>query len=191
MLPYGLVTGRTAKLPKLCDLPRVNSRCESGILGEITNPGARDGEVLVERSGNRFRIVIPGKPIGKPRMTRSDKWKKRPATTRYWAWCDRVRAGIAAAGLTVPPAETVLAVNWAAYFEPPKSWPKKQRVAAIGTLHRAKPDADNLLKCWDALWPDGDSAIAAGTFRKEWGWESRVVLEIITETGLAAAGAAG
>jgi hypothetical protein len=30
-------------------------------------------------------------PIGKPRMTRSDKWKKRPEVMRYRAFCDEVR----------------------------------------------------------------------------------------------------
>ena len=27
-------------------------------------------------------------PIGKPRMTRADKWKQRPAVMRYRAFCD-------------------------------------------------------------------------------------------------------
>lgn len=30
-------------------------------------------------------------PIGKPRMTRADKWKQRPAVMRYRAFCDEVR----------------------------------------------------------------------------------------------------
>lgn len=30
-------------------------------------------------------------PIGKPRMTRADKWKKRPAVMRYRAFCDEAR----------------------------------------------------------------------------------------------------
>lgn len=30
-------------------------------------------------------------PIGKPRMTRADKWKTRPAVMRYRAFCDEAR----------------------------------------------------------------------------------------------------
>ncbi len=30
-------------------------------------------------------------PMGKPRMTRADKWKKRPEVLRYRAFCDEVR----------------------------------------------------------------------------------------------------
>jgi hypothetical protein len=30
-------------------------------------------------------------PLGKPRMTRADKWKTRPAVMRYRAFCDEVR----------------------------------------------------------------------------------------------------
>jgi Holliday junction resolvase RusA-like endonuclease len=185
-LPPNLITNRTAKLPKFIEQPIVNSRNEKSNWASVVNQGVKDRGVMCEKSGNRLRITIYGKPIGKPRMTQRDRWAKRPATTRYWEWCDRLRNGIAAAGFTVPPAETVAAVNWAAYFEPPKSWPKKKRFAAIGTLHRTKPDADNILKCADGLWPDGDAAIAAGTYRKEWDWSARLVVEIVVETGIAA-----
>ncbi len=30
-------------------------------------------------------------PIGKPRMTRADKWKQRPEVIRYRAFCDEAR----------------------------------------------------------------------------------------------------
>jgi hypothetical protein len=30
-------------------------------------------------------------PVGKPRMTRSDKWKQRPPVIRYRMFCDEAR----------------------------------------------------------------------------------------------------
>jgi len=42
-------------------------------------------------------ITVPGNPVGKPRMTRKDKWAQRPCVLRYREWADRARA---AAGIT-------------------------------------------------------------------------------------------
>lgn len=36
-----------------------------------------------------FSVV--GTPVAKPRMTKRDKWAKRPCVMKYWAWCDLVR----------------------------------------------------------------------------------------------------
>jgi hypothetical protein len=36
-------------------------------------------------------LIYPIVPMGKPRMTRADKWKKRPEVMRYRAFCDEVR----------------------------------------------------------------------------------------------------
>ena len=48
----------------------------------------------------------------------------------------------------------------------------------MGTLHRSKPDRDNIDKAvMDALFPE-DSGIAAGTIRKVWGEPPRVEGEI-------------
>ncbi|MBC8923069.1 RusA family crossover junction endodeoxyribonuclease, partial [Escherichia coli] len=37
-------------------------------------------------------------PLGKPRMTRADKWKQRPPVLRYRVFCDEVRLS----GITLP-----------------------------------------------------------------------------------------
>ena len=37
-----------------------------------------------------IKIIIPGTPVPKPRMTRRDRWKPRQCVTRYWAWKDAV-----------------------------------------------------------------------------------------------------
>jgi Holliday junction resolvase RusA-like endonuclease len=108
-------------------------------------------------------------------MTQRDRWKKRPAVVRYRAWADTLRA----AARQVPAAEQVLSLSWVATFEPPTSWSKKRRLEAIGTLHRAKPDASNILKgIEDILWPANDSALAAGQYEKRWGWQASLEIRI-------------
>lgn len=113
---------------------------------------------------NGLLIIIPGPPLGKPRQTQRDKWKKRPAVQKYRAWADLARL---CAGVLPPPA-IIARLDWKAYFAPPPSWSKKAAAAAIGQLHRQKPDRDNIDKAvLDALFPE-DSGIAAGTIAKFW-----------------------
>lgn len=122
----------------------------------------------------RMQIVIPGEPMGKPRMTQRDKWAKRPAVMRYRAWADLARLH----ARNLPDATQIKSLSWSAYFAPPKSWSRKRAQEAIGELHRAKPDRDNIDKAvLDALF-DEDSAIAAGYLEKRWDAESRLVITI-------------
>ena len=76
-------------------------------------------------------------PVAKPRQTRSDKWKKRPAVMRYRAFADEVRA----AGVEI--GETLSVVF---HMPMPKSWSKKDRTEMLGKPHQQKPDIDNLVK---------------------------------------------
>lgn len=108
-------------------------------------------------------FTIPGAPIGKPRMTQRDKWKKRPCVMRYRAWADSARA---AAPKDMP--KDPVDVNFTAYLPMPKSWSAKKREAMRGQLHRQKPDVDNIFKSLaDALWKS-DCGIAIGSFCKRW-----------------------
>jgi Holliday junction resolvase RusA-like endonuclease len=94
-------------------------------------------------------FVVPGVPIGKPRMTQRDKWMKRPCVLRYRAYADAIRRACP----NPPPAEQTVFVEVFARFEPPVSWSKSKREKAIGTLKRTKPDGDNCEKgIFDAMW---------------------------------------
>lgn len=120
-----------------------------------------------------LRITIPGVPMGKPRQTRKDRWNPQPAVMRYRSWADlaRLYAG------KLPAPETILRLDWTAFFVPPRSWKKADREAALGTLHRVKPDRDNIDKAvLDALFTR-DQAIADGRLTKLWATEAR--LEIV------------
>ncbi len=124
-------------------------------------------------------FIIEGKPIGAPRMSQRDRWKKRPCVLRYFAWRDKARE---AAG-ELPPTEQIESVSWVAYFEPPASWSKRKRAEHLGKLHRSKPDRDNLDKSLlDALFKE-DSQIASGEIQKRWGETDRFEVTIVYQEG--------
>ena len=125
---------------------------------------------------NIIEIVYFAKPIGKPRMTQRDKWAQRPAVMRYREWADGLRSLFVK---PLPPANQVKSLSWMATFAPAASCPKKMRVELMGTLHRDRPDRDNVDKAiLDVLFKE-DSGIACGSVEKRWGWENK--LEILIE----------
>ena len=107
-------------------------------------------------------------PMGKPRMTRADKWKKRPEVLRYRAFCDRVRL----LGVELPEAGAHVTF----ILPMPPSWSKKKRQAMVGKPHQQKPDKDNLEKAlMDAIYAD-DSHIWDSRVTKLWGEEGQIII---------------
>ena len=142
-------------------------------------------------------LVIPGLPVGKPRMTKRDRWLNppRPPVQKYRDWCDTVRESIKEQEVVIPDPMTVLDLSWTAYFPPPmrvqngrtkkgnlryRKTTEAEREAMIGELYRRKPDADNILKCMDAIFKE-DEAIAAGSYRKEYSQTPRTEVRITYE----------
>lgn len=108
-------------------------------------------------------VTCPFAPVAKPRMTRCDKWAKRPCVLRYREFADRVRKRFEGVSL-----EGVHSLSWTAYFPMPESWSKKRKVAVRGQAHYSKPDRDNVDKAiLDALFKQ-DSGISHGTLTKLW-----------------------
>ena len=108
-------------------------------------------------------IQLDIEPMGKPRMTQRDKWKKRPAVVRFHAFRDYVR--LKTNSLDISDAYSV---SWTAYFSMPKSWSNKKKEALKGQAHRQKPDRDNIDKAiLDSLMKE-DSGISEGKIIKRW-----------------------
>jgi len=93
-----------------------------------------------------MKIIARLPSIGKPRMTRSDKWKKRACVVAYRAWCDQMRIIAKEHGATPRVLETVYAISIRAYIGFPKSYSKKRRAELAGEPHTEKPDTDNIAK---------------------------------------------
>ena len=104
-------------------------------------------------------------PQTKPRMVRSDKYKKRECVQRYWAYKDTLI--LLAKSMNFP--EIKDRINLLEfYISMPVSWSKKKKEKYIGKYHQQKPDIDNLLKGFqDALLKE-DKQIADVLVRKYW-----------------------
>lgn len=108
------------------------------------------------------QIVAEVVPMGAPRMTQRDRWKKRPCVLRYHAFKDALRAQVG------PVPDGVNSLSWIAYMPIPKSWPKWKKKDMAGKLHDQKPDRDNIDKAiLDALFKD-DRKVATGRLTKRW-----------------------
>lgn len=108
-------------------------------------------------------------PVGKPRMTRSDKWKQRPPVLRYRVFCDEVRLN----GVTLPAsgAHVVFVLPM------PASWSQKKRNLMRDQPHQQKPDFDNLIKSLlDAIFDD-DAHVWDARVSKIWGDEGAIIIQ--------------
>lgn len=112
-------------------------------------------------------------PVGKPRQTQADKWKKRPPVMRYRAFCDQVRRN----KITIP--ECGYHVTFV--LPMPPSWSRKKRAEMNGKPHQQKPDRDNLEKALlDAVF-DEDCRVWDGRTTKLWGETGQIIIGEIEE----------
>ena len=99
-------------------------------------------------------------PVPAPRMTRSDKWAKRPCVMRYFAFRDEVKLR----KVTIEPFGSHIIF----YLPMPKSWSRKKKAKMLGMPHQQTPDTDNLGKAiLDAVFGD-DSHVYDIRFSKYW-----------------------
>ncbi|MGM8949042.1 RusA family crossover junction endodeoxyribonuclease [Enterobacter asburiae] len=107
-------------------------------------------------------------PIGKPRMTRADKWKTRPAVMHYRAFCDEARLR----KIYLPESGAHITF----VMPMPPSWSKKRREQFNGKPHQSKPDCDNMLKAlMDALFDD-DARVWDCRITKLWGEKGQIII---------------
>jgi len=110
--------------------------------------------------------------VAKPRMTRSDRWKKRPCVVRYWEFADKLRAAATEADFKLSNE-----VHMEFRIEMPKSWSKKKKGEMDGKPHQTKgsKDIDNLQKSiFDILRPGDDGMIHDVIARKFWSFKPSI-----------------
>lgn len=128
------------------------------------------------KSPRTLKFTIPGQPVGKPRQTQSDRWKKRPCVMRYRAWADKARA-------SVPKGESLgiyREISFVAYLEFPKSYSMTRTHILAGQPHLLRGDGDNILKAiQDSLFKE-DKMIWKFSGEKRWndGKGSRIEVEL-------------
>ena len=119
--------------------------------------------------------VAPVVPCPKPRMTRSDKWKERPAVVRYRQFADTLRAWASDNGFEPPEA----GLSMTFFLPMPPSWSKKKRAAMEGKPHQQKPDKDNLEKAvWDAFFGDDSRVWQTRTVEKRWARNGAIIFTV-------------
>jgi Holliday junction resolvase RusA-like endonuclease len=108
-------------------------------------------------------------PVSAPRMTQSDRWKKRPCVLRYFDFKEKVKAS----GIKVNECG-----DHVTFVIPmPKSWSKKKKGMMNRKPHQQKPDVDNLLKALlDAIFKD-DCKIWDIKATKIWGYEGSIIIK--------------
>lgn len=109
-------------------------------------------------------------PIGKPRMTRQDTWKKRKCVVKYWDFKDDIKKEASKHNIDI---SDFLVCDF--YIPMPKSWSKKKKTLMKGKPHKQKPDVDNICKAvMDALLPE-DSHIYKIDCEKYWSDTGKIV----------------
>ena len=116
-------------------------------------------------------LEIKIRPIGKPRMTQSDKWKKRACVLKYWHFKDCLINEAKKQNFILSDK-----IHIALYFKPNKSLSYNKAKQLIGKPHQVKPDYDNCAKAiCDALRED-DERIYESFTSKYYHEEDKIVI---------------
>ena len=118
-------------------------------------------------------LVFKGHIMAKPRMTRSDKWKVRKATSTYWAFSDLLTLQANLQGFTLSDR-----ISLTIDLPMPESWSKKKRAEMNMQPHTQKPDIDNILKSVQDILMKEDSSIWEIHATKRWTDKSEGLLII-------------
>jgi Holliday junction resolvase RusA-like endonuclease len=119
-------------------------------------------------------VSVNIKPIGAPRQTRADRWKKRKCVTEYHIYRDGLNAAFAKAGVSLADLGSCHRMDWYAEIPLKKSYSKVKCEKLCNRVHTEKPDKDNIEKgIMDSLYrdaPDGidDKEVACGWTQKTW-----------------------
>lgn len=108
-------------------------------------------------------------PVPKPRMTRSDKWKKRDCVVKYWKFKDECRRQ----GMILDNG-----MNITFHIPIPKSLSKKKQKEMIGKPHQKRPDLDNYYKAiLDSLFKEDSHIWHMSGLKKIWDTEGKIVIK--------------
>lgn len=137
------------------------------------NPGScvslNENKYVVDHTRQFYLFDII--PMGAPRMTQSDKWKKRPVVMQYRAYKDLLR--LQANTMQFSIGEYFDAV----YFLPmPDSWSNKKKLQMNGTPCKVKPDTDNITKGIKDCFSENDSNIWYERAEKRWAYRGSILI---------------
>ena len=110
-------------------------------------------------------ITLDITPVAKPRMTKRDKWAKRPVVENYWAFKKELSRLVKKEKVN-PEDYDSLVIGF--HVPMPESWSNKKRARMLWTMHQQRPDVDNLTKAvLDSLYKE-DSRVCSICAYKMW-----------------------
>lgn len=116
-----------------------------------------------------MKVTFFIKLMGKPRMTRADRWRDRPPVLRYREMRSDLQKAALESGFKLPDT------YWARIYLPmPDSWSEKKKLAFEGKPHQQKPDKDNLEKSIMDCLKKQDQTIWDSRVTKFWSKVPRV-----------------
>lgn len=119
------------------------------------------------------RIEFDITPIGKPRMVKSDSWRKRPVVENYWQYKDKLKERAEKFSYSVPE----ILENITFIIPMPESWSNKKKESFNGKPHQSKPDLDNIIKGFKDCLCDNDSFVHTyNNIRKVWGYSGKIII---------------
>lgn len=119
-------------------------------------------------------LTFPVNPFPKPRMTQSDKWKKRPVVVKYHIFKDSLNHYADEFNYTVGEQLSVVFI-----LKMPKSWSEKKKKEFDGQPHQQTPDLDNLVKAFkDALCLEDSYIHTYINMQKKWGREGKIIVNL-------------
>jgi len=119
----------------------------------------------IDPFGKNFKnfLSVKIRALGKPRMVRSDSWKKRPCVLAYWEYKKEL--------LRQLPRNFIMpnhGYHLVFYFSPRRSYSLSKKEEMAGTPHQQKPDKDNLEKAFLDCVCKNDAYIYHGEVSKWW-----------------------
>lgn len=117
-------------------------------------------------------LIAEIEPNTKPRMTRADKWKKRPCVLQYRAFCDELRLRAKMQNFKLDAKYKICF-----YFAMPENWSKKKKNIMMGLPHQSTPDLDNLIKAINDALLEQDKIVYHFEASKWWGEKNKIVIQ--------------
>jgi len=118
-------------------------------------------------------ITLNIRPVPKPRMTQSDKWKKRPIVEKYRDFKKELQ--MLCAICQWQPKDD-LEVTFV--IPMPTTWSERKKKKMDGKPHQKRPDLDNLVKAFkDCLLIEDSHIHTYHSMKKIWGRSGAIIVK--------------
>jgi Holliday junction resolvase RusA-like endonuclease len=148
---------------------------ETKVINLVQNKDTNEPKEQLTADGQKIlpHITLNINPVAKPRMTQSDKWKKRPVVQKYWDFKKELKM---LCFLCRWQPKDDLEVTFV--LPMPTSWSERKKKKTEGKAHKSRPDLDNLIKAFkDALLIEDSHVHTYHNMKKIWGRTGAIIVK--------------